>query len=77
MPCLAILAAAPERAGSSDLYVIELGTSEIQRVTFDEGADDRQAWWSPDGRYLAFSRYVWFRDQPFFEASEILIMRAP
>ena len=40
--------------GISDLYVIELGTQQMRRLTNDRHAD-LQPVWSPDGRTLAFA----------------------
>jgi TolB protein len=64
---------ASERSGSSDLWIVDADGSNLRRMT-DDPADDRQAWWSPDGSKIAFARYVWFPDEPFYEASEILEM---
>jgi len=64
---------ASERSGSSDLWVVDADGSNLRRLTQDP-ADDRQAWWSPDGSRIAFARYVWFPDEPFYEASEIMVL---
>jgi TolB protein len=62
---------ASERSGTADLWIVDADGSNLRRLT-DDPADDRQAWWSPDGSKVAFARYVWFPDEPFYEASEIL-----
>jgi len=53
------------------------GPPEPERLTFDDGSDERQPFFSPDGTLLAFARYVWFRGQPFYESSEIRVFRVP
>ncbi|MDX1390495.1 MAG: hypothetical protein R3344_15005, partial [Acidobacteriota bacterium] len=40
--------------GFTDLYVVDLETEQLTRLTSDPYADLQPAW-SPDGRYLAFS----------------------
>lgn len=61
-----------DRAGASfDLWIVDPDGGEPRRLTFDDARDDRQPWVSPDGRHVAFARYVWFPGQPFYEASEI------
>lgn len=66
-----------DRSGASfDLWIVdpdggEPDGGEPRRLTFDDERDDRQPWVSPDGRTVAFARYVWFRGEPFYEASEI------
>lgn len=64
---------ASDRSGKSfDLYVVDPdGSAPPRRLTFDDARDDRQPTVSPDGRHVAFARYVWFPRQPFYEASEI------
>ena len=41
-------------SGRSDLYIYNFSTAELKRLTNDF-YDDRDAVWSPDGKYLAFS----------------------
>ena len=68
------LAFASERAGTADLYLFDLEAETLRRLTWDDEADERQPWFSPDGRHVVYARYVWFPDQPFYEASEIHIV---
>ncbi|HXB91020.1 MAG TPA: S41 family peptidase, partial [Puia sp.] len=42
------------RTGNGDVYVMDLSTSEIRRITFDDGNEDVTGW-SPDGQYIYFS----------------------
>lgn len=42
-----------DRTGYSDLYVFDLDTAELERLT-DDDYDDRDPAWSPDGSRLAF-----------------------
>ena len=60
-----------ERAGSADLWVVNADGTNLRQLTSDPDADERQPWWSPDGRRIVYSRYIWFPDQPFYEASEL------
>ena len=68
-----------ERAGTADLWVVDLEAepTEPWRLTWDDEADERQPWFSPDGRHVVFARYQWFPDQPFYEASEIYAVEMP
>lgn len=50
------------------------GTNKIQ-ISGDSPADDRQPWWHPNGELLLFSRYIWFKGSPWYEASRIYITR--
>lgn len=52
------------------------GTNKVQ-ISGDSPTDDRQPSWHPNGDLLLFSRYVWFEGNPWYEASEIYITRAP
>jgi len=63
---------ASERGGSSDLWVVDADGSNLEQLTRDPDRDERQPWWSPDGMRIAYARYVWFPEEPFYEASEIL-----
>ncbi|TDH20652.1 peptidase S41 [Segetibacter sp. 3557_3] len=42
------------RSGSGDIYVMQLNTGVLKRLTYDDGLDDINAW-SKDGRYIYFS----------------------
>jgi Tol biopolymer transport system component/C-terminal processing protease CtpA/Prc len=42
------------RTGNGDIYVLDLGTGALKRITFDDGFDQLDAW-SRDGRWLYFS----------------------
>jgi Tol biopolymer transport system component/C-terminal processing protease CtpA/Prc len=48
------LAFVSNRTGNGDLYVLNLGTGALRRITFDDAAEQLDAW-SRDGRYLYFS----------------------
>ncbi len=43
-----------EGRGGYDLYVFELATSRITRLTQEEGTNENPSW-SPDGRFIVFS----------------------
>jgi Tol biopolymer transport system component len=66
-----------ERAGTADLWLLDLETDELRRLTWDDEADERQPWFSPDGNRVVYARYRWFPDQPFYEASEIFVVEVP
>src|SRR6202000_261084 len=42
------------RTGNGDVYVMNLKTSEITRITFDDGNEDVSGC-SPDGKFIYFS----------------------
>jgi TolB protein len=63
---------ASERAGSSDLWIVDADGSNLEQLTRDPDRDERQPWWSPDGTRIAYAQYVWFPDEPFYEAAVIL-----
>ncbi len=42
------------RTGNGDIYVLELATGDLRRVTWDDGLDQLDAW-SGDGKWLYFS----------------------
>ena len=48
------LAFVSNRTGNGDLYVLNLGTGALQRITFDDAAEQLDGW-SRDGKYLYFS----------------------
>lgn len=48
------LAFVSNRTGAGDIYVLNLETSDLQRLTFDDANDQLDAW-SRDGRWIYFS----------------------
>jgi tricorn protease len=48
------LAFVSNRTGNGDLYVLNLSTGALQRITFDDAAEQLDGW-SRDGKYLYFS----------------------
>ncbi len=42
------------RTGDGDIYVLTIATGELKRMTFDDGAEQLDAW-SRDGRWIYFS----------------------
>jgi tricorn protease len=50
----AMLAFMSTRTGNGDIYVLDLATSALRRVTFDDGTEQLDGW-SPDGEWLYFS----------------------
>ena len=48
------LAFVSNRTGNGDVYVLQLATGALQRITFDDSAEVLDAW-SRDGKYLYFS----------------------
>lgn len=48
------LAFVSTRSGNGDIYVLDLATSELRRLTFDDGAEQLDAW-SSDGEWIYFS----------------------
>ncbi len=48
------LAFVSNRTGNGDLYVLNLGTGALQRITFDDAAEQLDGW-SRDGKFLYFS----------------------
>lgn len=48
------LAFVSNRTGNGDIYVLNLETGDLQRITFDDSADQLDAW-SRDGSWLYFS----------------------
>jgi tricorn protease len=48
------LAFVSNRTGSGDIYVLNLETNDLSRVTFDDALDNLDAW-SRDGKWLYFS----------------------
>lgn len=66
-----------ERGGSADLWLVDLEADELRRLTWDDELDERQPWFSPDGDHVVYARYRWFRDEPFYEASDIYAVGVP
>lgn len=48
------LAFVSDRAGSDDLYILELATGDVRRLTWSDAAESLDAW-SRDGRWLFFT----------------------
>src|ERR1035441_923174 len=48
------LAFVSNRTGNGDLYVLNLNTGALQRITFDDAAEQLDGW-SRDGKFLYFS----------------------
>jgi Tol biopolymer transport system component/C-terminal processing protease CtpA/Prc len=48
------LAFVSDRTGNGDIYVLDLATGELSRITFDDGFEDLSAW-SADGEWLYYS----------------------
>lgn len=48
------LAFVSTRSGNGDIYVLNIETGAVQRLTWDDGLDELSAW-SRDGKYLYFS----------------------
>jgi Tol biopolymer transport system component/C-terminal processing protease CtpA/Prc len=48
------LAFVSTRSGNGDIYVLDLSTSELRRLTFDDAAEQLDAW-SSDGEWIYFS----------------------
>lgn len=42
------------RTGNGDVYILELATSQLRRLTYDDGNEDVSGW-SADGKYVYFS----------------------
>ncbi len=70
-----IVFASNRSSTSFDLWIAGLAGGKPRRLTFDDTRDDRQPWVMTDGRHVAFARYVWYPNQPFYEASQILSVR--
>src|SRR5262249_33919468 len=48
------LAFVSTRTGNGDIYVLELATGALKRLTFDDGPDQLDGW-SRDGKWIYFS----------------------
>ncbi|MFN0100278.1 MAG: S41 family peptidase, partial [Gemmatimonadaceae bacterium] len=48
------LAFVSTRSGGGDIYILDLTTSELRRLTFEDGAEQLDAW-SPDGEWIYYS----------------------
>lgn len=48
------LAFISNRTGGGDIYVLDFATNDLKRITFDDAADNLDAW-SRDGKWLYFS----------------------
>lgn len=69
------IAYASEDGDHTRIFVMNADGTNKRRVSDDAPFDDRQPCWHVGGALLLFSRYQWFRDQPWYEASEIYITR--
>ena len=49
-----LLAFASNRSGNGDIYVLNIETGAVQRITYDDGVDELNAW-SSDSKYIYFS----------------------
>lgn len=48
------LAFVSTRSGNGDIYILDMGTGVVTRLTFDDGNEELSAW-SKDGQYIYFS----------------------
>jgi len=48
------LAFVSNRTGNGDIYILDLGTGAVRRLTFDDGSENLDAW-SRDGAWIYFS----------------------
>jgi len=69
------IAYASEYGPHARIFIMNADGTNKMRISDDAPFDDRQPWWHPDGSLLLFSRYQWFKGQPWDEASEIYITR--
>lgn len=63
--------------GSFDLYVWDERTDKVTRLTQDNARDERQPWWSADGKTILYASYEWFSHPTLYESSEIWSIDAP
>jgi Tol biopolymer transport system component len=42
--------------GDFEIFVVDVASGEARNLTANERIDDEGAWWSPDGKFIAFSR---------------------
>lgn len=69
------IAYASEIGDNTRIFIMNAdGTNKIQ-ISDDSPTDDRQPSWHSNGKSLLFSRYVWFKGNVWYEASEIYITR--
>ncbi len=69
------IAYASEDGEHTRIFTINIDSTNKTRISDDSPLDDRQPWWHPNGKLLLFSRYQWFKGQPWYEASQIYITR--
>ncbi|MFQ5675332.1 MAG: hypothetical protein ACE5G1_05495 [bacterium] len=69
------IAFASEYGDNTRIFIMNADGTNKVRISDDKPMDDRQPWWHPDGSLLLFSRYVWFQGDPWYEASEIYIIK--
>lgn len=56
------------------IFIMNSDGSNKIRISDDNSGGDRQPFWHPNGKALAFSRYDWFRGHPWYEQSKIVIV---
>lgn len=59
------------------IFVMNADGSNKIRISDDNSGGDRQPFWHPNGKALAFSRYNWFPGHFWYEQSEIVIVSIP
>jgi TolB protein len=71
-----MIAYSSEVDGTMRIFVMDLDGSRKRQVTNDgRWTEDRQPSWHPNGTFLLFSRYEWFKGETWYEASRIYAIR--